>query len=422
MSVQGEDGNVFLTDDIIIREMMEILKSSAVGVKRVHRDLEKRFGKVGDTISVEKPFMTQTAEGRTLVKQPMTDQKVPFQITRQRNFGLQFNQRDRTLSIQNFRERYLNTGVMQLGNVIEQSVLTAAIQGAHFAAGTPGTAIDSDLITDIDGFMTSVGIPEDGMRTGILSVKDGKAIDKEMKGKYNETMVKQAIQRGYMGPISEMQIYRSAMIPVHTVGDHGGTPLTNGGSQTGSSLVIDGGTNSTTGFLKKGDRFTIAGVYEVHPQTKVSTGELQKFVVTADVDTNGTGQATISISPAINDGTLTTTNAASETVNLGAYQNVSAAPADNAAITVIGTANTTYRMDAFFHKNAVTLAMVQKELPETAPVKARITDEETGLSLSMTAQYDINEDEQIYRVDAVWGVKMLQPELAFVAYSAAHGV
>lgn len=422
MSVQGEDGNVFLTDDIIIREMMEILKSSAVGVKRVHRDLEKRFGKVGETISVEKPFMTKTAEGRTLTKQPMADQKVPFQITRQRNFGLQFNQRDRTLSIQNFRERYLNTGVMQIGNVIEQSVLAAAVQEAYFAAGTPGTEIDSDLVTDIDGYMTSVGIPEDGMRTGILNVKDGKAIDKEMKGKYNGAMVKQAIERGYMGPISEMQMYRSAMMPVHTVGDHGGTPLVKGASQTGSSLAIDGGTNSTTGFLKKGDRFTIAGVYEVHPQTKVSTAELQKFVVTADVDTNGSGQATIPISPAINDGTLTTTNAAGETVSLEAYQNVSAAPADNAPVTVVGTANTTYRMDAFFHKNAVTLAMVQKELPETAPVKARITDEETGLSLSMTAQYDINEDEQIYRVDALWGVKMLQPELAFVAYSATHGV
>jgi|GEM_PF-1036403 len=422
MGAYGEDGNVFLTDDIIIREMMEVLKSSAVGVKRVHRNLEKRFGKVGDTISIERPFMTKTAEGRTLVKQPMTDRKVPFTINRQRNFGLQFNQRDRTLSIQNFRERYLDTGVMQLGNVIEQSVLECAIKKAYFAKGTPGTAISSDLITDIDGYMTSVGIPEDGKRSGILNIKDGKVIDKEMKGLYNSEMVKGAVQRGYMGPIAEMQLYRSAMMPVHTVGDHGGTPLVKGGDQTGGTLNIDGCTNSTSGFLNAGDRFTIDGVYEVHPQTKVSTGELQTFVVQDVVDTDGSGEATISISPSINDGSLTTTNAAGESVSLGAYQNVSAAPADNAGITVIGTAGTTYRMDAFFHKNAISLAMVQKELPETAPVKARITDPETGLSLSMTAQYDINEDEQVYRVDAVWGVDMLQPELAYVAYSAAHGV
>lgn len=422
MGVHGEDGNVFLTDDIILREMMEVLKSSAVGVKRVNRDLEKRFGKVGDTISLEKPFMTQTAEGRTLVKQPMTDTKIGFKIDRQRNWGLQFNQRDRTLSIQNFRERYLNTGIMMLGNEIERSVLECAVKKSYLTGGTPGTALNSDAVIDIDGDMTNIAIPDDGMRSGIINIKDGKAIDKEMKGLYNESMVKGAVQKGYMGPIAGMELYRSAMIPVHTVGNHGGTPLVKGGDQTGSTLVIDGCTASTTDFLKEGDQFTIAGVYEIHPQTKQSTGNLQTFVVKADVDSDGSGEATLTISPSINDGTLTTTNAANETVSLAAYKNVSAAPADNAAITVIGDAGSTYRQNVFFHKQAMTLCMVQKELPETAPVKARVHDPETGLSLSMTAQYDINEDEQTYRIDAVWGVDMLQPELAYRGWSAKQGV
>jgi hypothetical protein len=417
MATYGEDGNVFLTDDIILHEMMEELLSSAVAIKRVDRRLEKSFNKVGDTISVERPFRTKTAEGRTLVKQPMTDQKVPFTVNRQRNFGLQFNQRDRTLHIRQFRERYLNSGIRQLGNDIEQSVLQCAVQSAYNSYGTPGTALSSDGVTDIDGRMTEVAIPEDGMRSGIINIRDGKAIDNEMKGKYNETMVKEAIQKGYIGPISEMQLYRSAMMPVHTVGDYSGTPLVKG-DQTGSSLLIDGCTESVAGFLKQGDTFTIAGVYEVHPQTRRSTGELQRFVCQSDVTTSAAGEATISISPAINDGTLTTTNAIGESVSLGAYQNVTSAALDDAAITVIGTANTSYRSNVFFHKNAITLCMVQKELPESAVVKSRVTDDETGLSLVMTAAYDINEDEQIYRVDAIWGVHSLQPELSFKNYSS----
>jgi len=419
MSVQGEEGNVYLTDDIILREMLKELKSSAVGVKRVHRNLEKHFGKVGDIISIEKPFKTKTAEGRTLSIQPMADQKISFKIDRQRNFGLQFTQRDRTLSIRNFSDRYLKSGVRQLGVDIEQSVLECAVKKTYSVSGTPGTAIDSDKITDAAGYMTDVAVPEDGMRTGILNTRDGKTIDKEMKSVYNPEIVKGAIRRGYLGPVSDIDMYRSAVMPVHRVGDYGGTPLVNGAGQNGSTLVTDGWTASKTELLRVGDAFTIAGVYEIHPQTRMSTGRLQTFVVTEIASSNGSGQSSIKISPAINDGTVTTTNAAGETVSLSAYQNVSAAPADNAPITVVGTANLYYRQNVLFHRDAFTLCMVQKELPESAPVKARITDDETGLSLSMTSQYDITEDMQVYRVDAVWGVDSLMPELAHRIYSAA---
>lgn len=420
MGVYGEDGNVFLTDDIILRELMEELISSCVAIKRVDRRLETAFAKVGDTISLEKPFMTSTTEGRTLSIQPMTDLKVPFTINRQRNFGLRFNQRDRTLSIDKFKERYLNVGIRQLGNDVEQSVLQCAIQKSYFGGGTPGTALSPDIVMDIDGYMTDVAIPEDGLRSGIINTKDGVAIDKAVKGLYNPDMVKGAVQKGYLGPISELQLYRSAMVPKHTVGNHGGTPLVKGAGQKGASLDIDGGTAGVTGFLVVGDTFTIDGVYEIHPQTKIKTGPLQRFVVGANANTAAvTGAVTLSISPSINDGTLTTTNAAGETVSLAAYKNVSNAPADNAPIRVIGLANTTYQQNVFFHKNAITLAVVPKELPETAPVKARVSDPESGLSLSMTADYNINEDEQTYRVDLVWGVDSLQPELMYRNYSVA---
>ncbi|MEE9905542.1 MAG: hypothetical protein K4305_08990 [Chlorobium sp.] len=419
MSVQGEEGNVYLTDDIILREMLKELKSSSVAVKRVHRNLEKHFGKVGDTISIEKPFKTKTAEGRTLSIQPMADQKISFKIDRQRNFGLQFTQRDRTLSIRNFSNRYLKSGVRQLGVDIEQSVLECAVRKTYNVSGVPGVAVDSDTFTDAAGYMTDVAVPEDGLRTGIVNTRDGKAIDKEMKRVYNPEMVKGAVRKGYLAPISDIEFYRSAVMPVHRVGDYGGSPQVDGAGQKGATLVTKGWTASKAELLRVGDSFTITGVYEIHPETRLSTGRLQTFVVTEIASSSAAGASSIKISPAINDGTVSTTNAAGETVSLGAYQNVSNAPANNAPITVIGTANLYYRQNVLFHRDAFTLCMVEKELPESAPVKGRITDEETGLSLSMTAQYDITEDMQVYRVDAVWGVDSLMPELSHRVYSAA---
>lgn len=410
MSTQGNN-NRFLTDDIIVKEALRLLKNSLVAAPLVYRDLERRFAKVGDVISLKKPFRTKTASGRTLVKQPLIDQTVPFTIGNQEHFGLEITTRDRTLSIQQFSERYLSSGITQIANVIDRSILLK-LKNAYFSSGTPGSAIVSKSFHLANAYQTNVAVPDDGMRRCILNTLDAAELADVISGKYNEEMVKTALQKGYMGPMANYDLFSSANMPTHTVGAHGGTPLTNGAGQTGSTLVTDGWSTGVTGLLKAGDVFTIAGVYEINPQSYESTGRLQHFVVQSDTDSDGSGNASISISPSINDGSLTTTDAEGNTLSLAAFQNVSAAPADGAAITVLGTASTTYRQDFFFHKNAVALAMVDLELPASAVVKSRVRDPDSGLSLSMTGAYDINNHSEITRIDAVWGTDLIYPELA----------
>ena len=79
-------------------------------------------------------------------------------------------------------------------------------------------------------------------------------------------------------------MYENTLIPAHTTGTYGGTPLTNGAnySSTGSGnaiaattdLITDGWTATTT-VLKAGDIITIGDVYEVHPETKGQLGRLE---------------------------------------------------------------------------------------------------------------------------------------------------
>jgi hypothetical protein len=66
------------------------------------------------------------------------------------------------------------------------------------------------------------------------------------------------------------------------LGAGGGTPLINGAGQTGSTLVIDGAPINMTGWLRESDYFEV-------------NGELK--MVTEDVHTNGSGQATIIFEP-----------------------------------------------------------------------------------------------------------------------------
>lgn len=77
-----------------------------------------------------------------------------------------------------------------------------------------------------------------------------------------------------------------------------GTPLVKGASQTGNSLVTDGWTPTTTGVLLRGDKFQIGT-------------RLYGVMGTGDVDSDGSGDATIDIwprlreSPADNEGLIT---------------------------------------------------------------------------------------------------------------------
>lgn len=79
-----------------------------------------------------------------------------------------------------------------------------------------------------------------------------------------------------------------------------GTPLVKGGSQTGRTLITDGWTNGVTGIVKAGDWFQLGSG---------STARLYKVV--ADANSNGSGEATLEIWPALRS-----------------------SPADNAALTI----------------------------------------------------------------------------------------
>lgn len=110
----------------------------------------------------------------------------------------------------------------------------------------------------------------------------------------------QAFLTKLRGQANRFTLYNFARPKPNGVGT--GTPLVNGASQTGTTLVTDGWTASQTGILKAGDFFSV-------------NGELKMCV--ADCNSDGSGNATITFEPPLR-----------------------AAPADNAAITVTNPTTT----------------------------------------------------------------------------------
>jgi hypothetical protein len=152
-------------------------------------------------------------------------------------------------------------------------------------------------------------------------------------------------------------------------------------------------TGATT--FKKGDVVTLAGSNRVHPETKVSTGVLQLFVITADAGPNAT---TIVVDPAI--------------VVTGAKQNVSASPTTTGAVSKIGAGNAELLNGSLgFQKEAFVFASA--DLPDPSQFGAwgarRTVD---GIRFNIAKQFDILNYKIPARIDVIYGYKTRYPQLA----------
>ena len=159
------------------------------------------------------------------------------------------------------------------------------------------------------------------------------------------------------------------------------------------NLITDDWDNET---IKAGDVFTIANVYAVNPVNKAKLDFLQQFVVIEDVTPAG-GAATLKISPPI--------------ITSGAFQTVNSVPADDAQLTRVGAeSGGPYRQNMVFHKNAFALVMVPMVKPPGAVDVARKSHK--GISVRVIPYYDGTNDQSSWRLDVLYGTKLLNPLLA----------
>jgi hypothetical protein len=212
-----------------------------------------------------------------------------------------------------------------------------------------------------------------------------------------------------LGRTSGFDVYENTYLPSHETGDLAGSPLTTGtalGTSTTSAntwvsqtqLTVDGATTTTD--LKQGDIITLASVYEVHPESKVNTGKLKRFVVQQDKTI--TNDQTFDVKPGMIYGVG------------NAYQNCvlsGSADTDGLVVTKIGVAGQTYGENLAFHKDAFVFATADLvDVTEFGAWGSRQTMD--GISMRLARQYNITDDSVPARFDILYGFAALYPELA----------
>ena len=395
--------NSLLTISQITKESLMVLENNLTFAKGVNREYDDQFAiggaKIGDTINIRKPAKYVGRTGTTLAPEDHTETSSPLQLNTQFGVDINFTSKELTLSIDEFSDRIIKPAMAVIANKIDRDGL-ALYKDIYNTVGTPGT-IPTLLKTYLQAGakMDYEATPRDGQRSVIIDPSAQVEIVDSLKSLFQSgDQIASQYEKGNMGLAGGFKWSMDQNVNVHTVGPLGGTPIVNGAAQTGSTLVVSGFTAAVAARLNKGDVFTIAGVFAVNPQTRVTTGQLRQFVVTAAVSSDGAGAASIPISPAI---TL-----------VGAFQTVDVLPANSAALTILGAAGAISPAHLAYHKSAFVLGCADLLLPKGVDMAARVSDKQLGLSARMVRQYDITNDKFPCRFDVLYGWKTLYPELA----------
>lgn len=433
--------NVLLTPNVIAKEMLMRLMNALVLPKLGRFDYGKYFeDAIGNTITIKKPYFAFVSSGRALTAaqiNPMVDESIEISVDKRYKGALKWNDVELTLDINQFSERYLDTIIEQLGYRFDQDGAIALINGAFMIAQDPGTVLTQDQVPDIRAYWNEAGIPMDGNNFGLINPVDSAQIQKDLagaagnSGKFNEAIVKRNIERWFRGELSGFRMFESIHIPDLDVRyNHTGTPLVMGANQNGDSIVTDGWGVNATKVLNKGQLIKIANVKQTYPRSwkedlsaKIPIGRDMVFTVLEDVTTGAAGQATIRISPEINDGTLTTLDGDGNDVTLKAFQNVTQEPADNAAITIVGLASPNpaavkYRQNIFFHRRALHFVPVMLAELKSAVHQYTAVDPQTNLSVAALQYLDGANREETLRLDSFYGVKNIYGDLC-VRYASS---
>lgn len=399
--------NTIITPSIIAKEALFHLENNIIMGEKVHRQYKKEFVKIGDSVTIRRPVKFVATSGATRSNQDVIEETTSIVINNRQHVSWNFSSQDLTLTIEEYAERYIKPAMIVLSNTIDRALCVEGAQEFFNFVGTPGSTPNSfNNLSDIGVKMDDEPVPDDGMRCLVVNPQARWGLANGLGGTgsggvFNADIVHGMVRRGRLGMLANFDIYGDQNIARHTVGTHSGTPLVNDASFTNDTNIVafDGMTGSQTAALRKGDVINIAGVNSVNDVSKETTGVLQDFVVVNDVDTT-TGAGNITVFPDINNGS---------TASTAAFQTVDALPADNAAITIKGTAATSYPQNLAFHRNALALVTVPLELPDSATFKARA--DWRGYSIRVIKDYDIDTDEEIIRLDILFGVKAIYPEL-----------
>ena len=387
--------NTLSVIDMVTREALRIAHEKLTFLGTIDRSYDSSYAKsgakIGDTLRVRNPNQYTRRQGsRVMDVQDQAETTQNVTVATQDGVDMKFNSAELSLSIDELSRRYISPAVAVLASGIESDVLQDVTKSVYNFTGTTTEVVgvtDLDAVSQARAKLNQNLAPKDNNRcvqldsvTMAAVVNGGRALFNDQK------QLSTAFKEGYLGRFAGTTWYENDRTYSHTSGsDHTTVDIDGAVSDGDSSITHAGGT------LVVGDTFTIAGVKQVHPETKAAYAHDQQFVVTAV-----TSATVAAISPSI--------------ITTGAKQTVDHLPSLNDVISVYAGDSVVYQSNLMYHKEAFTF--VTADLPIMDDAIRCVRRVQDGLAIRCWQGSDIRNDELLLRLDILYGWKALRPEWA----------
>lgn len=410
--------NSLLTAQWVARKSLILLHQKANMTGRTNRDYQSLLpGPIegvilGQVLSVRLPFQYVGRKGAAMSAENSVQRFAQLTVGNQRGVDINFTSIERAMQLNNFEEQVLQPALAKVAALIESDVGGLVNQIPKFV-GSINAPVAYANVLKAEQFLTEALTPEDEKRTLTVNPQASYEFTLDNKGLFNpdQAISDQWLEGCIAEKVAGFVAFRNTKIAPHTIGViTGSTPVVSGAGQgnagignafVSSTNLVTSGWNAGVSTLNAGDVFTVAGVNDVDPETKISLGRLKQFVVNTTVSDTA-GAITANISPAIIFG--------------GAYQNVDSQPAANAVITVFGAtpaaaSGVLIKQNLAWYRDAIVFANPPM-LDLSQLVKFTAQESFEGYNLRFAQQWDPNNDLLPARIDTISGEVLAYPELA----------
>ena len=357
----------------------------------------------GDTVYISKParYVPQTTADITSSIQDSNEEKVALTLDINSTVGMSISSFEfaTEVDVKNAVERFGKQAVSAIAQNVEQRMIQSMTQATYNLVGTAGsTQFATDDILAAREKMNKFLAPKDSDRYFLSDSTANRLAVGARKGLFQSSSnIADQYKTGVVGIADGYTWLENELLYVHTRGTQAATGATVNGTLATQGAATMNITGTSGGTLKKGDVFTVAGVFAVHPVTKQAYPFLQQFVVTADNTASGTAYTGVAFSPAV--------------YTTGGRQNVSAFPTNGSAIVVVGSTSTAYTQNLAFHKSAFRMVSVPLIMPKNAEIAEQYTSE-SGFTIALVRDFDVLQRRMITRLDFLGGVAAVRPEWA----------
>jgi hypothetical protein len=378
--------NTFITPLVIARLAARLLKDNVIMPFLVDRTVEDDLAvsrKVGDTVKVRvRPTLSvnEFTEGTPVTVQDITESSISVQLTKLFDVSVQIGDREASLNLVDFQQQVLEPVLVPFAEHVNKFILDVGTLEVNNFLGTAGDPPDSLAdVTALNKKANELKMPAGaGSRAHVMNptaendiLNIANVIEADKRGRDDAT----AFELARMGRVFNADYFMTQGIKSHTAGTfRTGTPAVDGAVSAGAKTMnMDGG--AATGTIKPGDLFTVATVagQYVFTNSKTATGG------------------------AITDAQFTPAAPA------GGFPN-------DSLVTIVAD----HAKNLFFNRSAIALALIPPTPNSLYNFSQQVVTPD-GFGLRVSANGDIALKRGIWSFDLMAGVKLVNPNLAFIS-------